>query len=288
MGSGRDRMARCTFPYKKRYMDFMLRDVILSKSSGAEPKRGAREYEIESHSRGSDNMLQVDTAPLEGQWRLMSKEEATRVVLADDHAIVRQGLKRLLNRAPDVQVVGEASDGLEAIQIVEKLDPDVLLLDIEMPVMDGIEVARRLQESHPKVRILVLSAYDDREYIRALLDIGVSGYLVKGEAPGKIVEAVRGVAQGQKGWVSPQIRKKLEKMSGASFKNDMPSNADLDLLRLMASSQSDKAIAKALKLDENEYAAVVKSLLRRIGAGSRQEAVELSIQEGWISHTDHA
>ncbi len=143
----------------------------------------------------------------------MSKEAPTRVVLADDHTVVRQGLKRLLNRAPDLEVIGEASDGLEAIHSVQELHPDVLLLDIEMPVMDGIEVARRLREMGMKVRILILSAYDDREYISALLDTGVSGYLVKGEAPGKIVEAVRGVAQGQKGWVSPQVRRKLENMN---------------------------------------------------------------------------
>lgn len=231
-------------------------------------------------------MLRVGTAPLGGQQRLMEKVAATRVVLADDHAIVRQGLKRLLNRAPDIEVVGEASDGLMAIQSVEELDPDVLLLDIEMPVMDGIEVARLLQEKNPKVRILILSAYDDREYIRALLDIGVSGYLVKGEAPGKIVEAVRGVSQGQKGWVSPQIRKKLEKMPDSTFKSSPLSSSDIEMLRLMATTKSDKTIASDLHMRDSDYAAAVKALLDRIGAGSRNEAVALSLQEGWITESD--
>jgi two-component system, NarL family, nitrate/nitrite response regulator NarL len=155
-------------------------------------------------------MIASGTAPLEGHRIVMAKEPTTRVVLADDHDVVRQGLKRMLDRIPEIEVVGEASNGLQALISVKELQPDVLLLDIEMPEMDGIEVARKLQEANVDVRILVLSAYDDREYIRALLDIGVSGYLVKGEAPTKIVEAVRGVAQGQKGWVSPQVRKKID------------------------------------------------------------------------------
>jgi DNA-binding NarL/FixJ family response regulator len=157
-------------------------------------------------------MVAMEKISLEGQRISMGKGTATRVVLADDHDVVRQGLKRLLDRAAGIEVVGEARNGLEALKAVRDLHPDVLLLDIEMPVMDGVEVARRLRASNATVRILVLSAYDDQEYIRALQDIGVWGYLVKGEAPGKIVEAVRGVAEGQKGWVSQQVRKKLERM----------------------------------------------------------------------------
>lgn len=147
---------------------------------------------------------------------MLGSDAPTRVVLADDHDVVRQGLKRLLDRVPEIEVVGEARNGLQALQSVADLQPDVLLLDIEMPLMDGIEVARRLQEAKIQVRILILSAYDDREYIQALLEIGVSGYLIKGDAPNKIVEAVRGVAKGQEGWVSPQIRKKIEKLQGPS------------------------------------------------------------------------
>jgi len=207
----------------------------------------------------------------------------TRVVLADDHDVVRQGLKRLLDRAPEIEVVGEASDGLQALRSVKELQPDVLLLDIEMPEMDGIEVARRLQEQNIKVRILILSAYDDREYIRALLDIGVSGYLVKGEAPGKIVEAVRGVAQGQKAWVSPQIRKKLEKMHDAIYKQNTLSYRDLEILRLIAAEIPEGMIARQLNISEDECHSVLNSLMQKIGAGSRQEAVEISIREGWIS-----
>lgn len=231
-------------------------------------------------------MLQVGNIPLEGQRRLMGKEATTRVVLADDHDVVRQGLKRLLNKAPEIEVVGEASDGLQALKSVKELQPDVLLLDIEMPVMDGIEVARRLQELGIEVRILILSAYDDREYIRALLDIGVSGYLVKGEAPGKIVEAVRGVAEGQKGWVSPQVRKKLEKMQDPTYKQITLTRHDLEILRFLASGKTDVEIAKQFHLTEAELAATLDDLLEKIGAQSREEAINIARHEGWISEID--
>lgn len=228
-------------------------------------------------------MLRVGSVPLEGQRNMMGKEATMRVVLADDHDVVRQGLKRLLDRTPEIEVVGEASDGLEALESVKELQPDVLLLDIEMPIMDGIEVARRLQEQNIKVRILVLSAYDDREYIRALLDIGVSGYLVKGEAPGKIVEAIRGVAQGQKGWVSPQVRKKLDKMSEPVYKQNTLTFRDLDLLRMLAVGKTDSAIATQLNTSEEEVKTTVALLLQKLDVKTREEAVEISIREGWVS-----
>ncbi len=136
------------------------------------------------------------------------------------------------------------------------------------------------------MRILILSAYDDREYIRALLDIGVSGYLVKGEAPGKIVEAVRGVAQGQKGWVSPQVRKKLEKMQDPELKQAKMAYRDIEILRLLAAGKSDQTIANKIGAGEFEISAIIQALLQNIGAKSRQEAVEIAIREGWISKAD--
>ncbi len=125
-----------------------------------------------------------------------------RVVIADDHAIMRVGIKNILMRSSEICVVGEASDGAEAIKLVNEHNPDVLILDMEMPVMDGVEVARRLQANNSPVRILVLSAYDDRQYILEMLKMGASGYLIKDEAPEVIVDAVQGIAHGEKGWIS--------------------------------------------------------------------------------------
>ena len=129
--------------------------------------------------------------------------KTTRVVLADDHPIVRASIRRLLERAGDIEVVGEASNGLETIHMVEELDPDVLLLDVEMPGMKGFEVARRLQAAGAAVRILALSAYDDKQYILAMLASGATGYLTKEEAPQAIIRAVREVVEGRAGQEKP-------------------------------------------------------------------------------------
>ncbi len=134
----------------------------------------------------------------------------TRVVLAEDNEIVRKGIRKLLIRAQDIEVVAEAKDGLEALRHVDELLPDILLLDVEMPLLNGIQVARKLKNLGSPTRILVLSAYDDQEYIQEMLANGASGYLIKDEAPERIIEAVRGVAQGEMGWVSPQVKAKLK------------------------------------------------------------------------------
>ena len=128
--------------------------------------------------------------------------DRTRVLLADDHPGVRAGIRTLLEKASDIEVVGEAGDGFEALKLAEDLAPDVLLLDIEMPQMSGVEVARKLRARGSPIRILVLSAYQDRQYIQAALSSGAMGYLTKDEAPEKIVKAVRNAAQGQEAWVN--------------------------------------------------------------------------------------
>jgi DNA-binding NarL/FixJ family response regulator len=129
-----------------------------------------------------------------------------RVALADDHQVVRIGVRSMLEKALDIVVVGEASDGAEALRLVAELAPDILLLDVEMPGMSGVEVARRLQASGSPVRVLALSAYDDAQYIAGLLASGAAGYLTKDEAIELIVDAVRGVARGERGWLSTRVR----------------------------------------------------------------------------------
>jgi DNA-binding NarL/FixJ family response regulator len=133
-----------------------------------------------------------------------------RVVVADDHAAVRAGIRRLLAGADDIVVVGEAANGAQALQLVETLEPDVLLLDVEMPVMDGLQVAARLREKGEAVRVLALSAYDDRQYILGMLRGGASGYLTKDEVPSILLTALRSVAAGQADWLSKRLLERLQ------------------------------------------------------------------------------
>ena len=125
----------------------------------------------------------------------------TRIVLADDHALMRSSIRKLLERAPDLEVVGEACNGVEAIHSVNCLAPDILVLDMEMPVLSGVEVAKELHASQSPVRVLAFSAYNDEEYINALRENGASGYLTKDTAWSDIIETIREIANGEQTWI---------------------------------------------------------------------------------------
>ncbi len=131
--------------------------------------------------------------------------EKIRIMLADDHPVARAGIRKFLNKATDIEIIAEADNGIEALELAKRLVPDVLLLDIELPGVKGLEIAKELQASNSPVKILVLSTYDDKQFIFGLLGNGAAGYLTKEEVPETIVEAVRGVARGEKGWVSRRV-----------------------------------------------------------------------------------
>jgi len=204
------------------------------------------------------------------------------VVLADDHESVRRGIRDLLKKAPDIRVIGEAASGREAIVMVENLHPHVLLLDIEMPGMTGIEVTRRLREKKNLVNILILSAYDDNEYIREVLANGASGYIVKGEAPTWVVEAVRGVAQGQRGWVSSRIAAKLRAMQPGDPPQMTMTYRELELLRMCADHRSNEEMLTRLHMTPDSLMAHLQMILNKLGVETWEEAVLLARREGWI------
>ena len=128
-----------------------------------------------------------------------------RVVVADDHAVMRMGIVNLFNRQPDIEVIGEAKNGKEALELIQETSPDIIVLDMQMPIMDGVEVAMALRKMNSPVKILAFSAFDEKYYIISLLELGAAGYLTKDEDPSMLVKAVRGIASGERGWLSPSV-----------------------------------------------------------------------------------
>lgn len=207
-----------------------------------------------------------------------------RVVLADDHPVVRSGIKGLLERTGDIQVTGEAATGKEALALVQETAPDLLLLDMQLPDMSGIEVARRLQQEHPAVKILVISAHDNPTYILELLDLGASGYLVKEEAPQAIVEAVRGIARGEQGWVSRKVAAKMVNWVRDDKREQAAqlTRRELEVLRLVTEGKTNQNIAVQLSVSPKTVEKFLFSIFQKTGVASRTEAAVYAVREGIV------
>lgn len=205
-----------------------------------------------------------------------------RVLLADDHPVVRSGIRTLLDKAVDIEVIGEAASGTQALQMIEDLRPDVILLDMEMPDLKGTEVAQKLQQQKSSVKILALSAHADRVYIQELLESGASGYLMKEEAPQTILEAVRGVAHGEEGWVSRSIAAQM-----VSWVRDEDTATltprEMDVLRLVVEGRTNQSIAVNLGISEKTVEKYLESLYNKLGVTSRVEAAVHAIREGLVT-----
>ncbi|HXV44631.1 MAG TPA: response regulator transcription factor [Anaerolineae bacterium] len=205
-----------------------------------------------------------------------------RVILADDHPVTRDGIRNLLQRASGIEVVGEADNGTEALRLIEELTPDVLLLDMEMPGLKGIDVARQLKAGSSPVRILALSAYDDKQYILELLASGASGYLVKEEAPEAIIEAVRGVAQGQQGWVSRRIAAQMMAWTREEPPKTNLTEREMGVLRLVAAGKTNQEIGLALGISDKTVEKHLEAIFAKLGVASRVEAAVWAVRAGWV------
>ncbi len=207
-----------------------------------------------------------------------------RVILADDHLSVRQGLRKMLNRSPQVEVVGEAGNGNEALELAKSLIPDVLLLDVEMPGLKGHEVARRLMESETKVRVLALSGYNEMHYVLRMFANGAAGYLTKDEAPRQLLGAVQEIAAGHRGWISPGVAKMLGVPARPTGSDTIPALTQLEMqiLKSLAAGKTDLEIGTELDLENQVVAENIKSIIHKLGVKSRLEAVLRAIQENLI------
>jgi DNA-binding NarL/FixJ family response regulator len=213
----------------------------------------------------------------------------TRVVLADDQALVRGGFRMILDARPDIEVVGEAGDGAEAVEIVERLRPDVVLMDVRMPEVDGLEATRRIVASGSPTRVIVLTTYDVDDSVFAALRAGASGFMLKDVRPAELVEAIRVVAQGD-ALLAPSVTRRLLDRFADSLPGPatpLPDLADLteregEVLRLVALALSNAEIAERLVVTEATVKTHVSSILRKLGLRDRVQAVVLAYDLGLV------
>jgi DNA-binding NarL/FixJ family response regulator len=203
------------------------------------------------------------------------------VVLVDDHPITRAGIKRFLDRAVDIEVVGEASTGEQALQMVDELSPDVLLLDMELPDLKGVTVAKRLKEAGSPVHILALSTYNNKQYIFGLLSIGAAGYLTKEEVPETIVEAVRGVARGEQGWVSRRVAAVMSTWAqdDVSQPSDL-TDRELQVLHGVVEGKTNQEIGLDLGISQKTVEKHLESIYSKMNVASRVEAAVMAVRQG--------
>jgi len=205
-----------------------------------------------------------------------------RVILADDHPVVRAGVAALLERANDIIIVAEATNGAEVLPLVENHLPDVLVLDIEMPQLNGVEVARQIKKNKLPVRILALSAHADEHYVQKILQSGASGYLMKEEAPDMIIDAVRGVAQGEEGWMS---RRAVAQMNNLVRNNEQGSELtprETEVLLWVVDGKTNQEIAHALHISESTVEKHVGAVMAKLQVSSRVEAAVQAVRRGWV------
>jgi DNA-binding NarL/FixJ family response regulator len=218
----------------------------------------------------------------------MTGDKPIRVVLADDHAVVRKGIREFLEVESDIVVVAEAADGIQAVALVAEYQPDVAVLDIQMPGMTGIEATRQIKAEHPEVRVLVLSAYDDDPYVFALLQAGASGYVLKTASPSELVRAVRAVHRGESALDPAVTRKVVQQLAsgrplGAQASVEALTQREVEVLRLTAKGQTNKAIGQALGISDRTVQGHLANIYGKLNASSRTEAVTQALKLGWIT-----
>ena len=215
-----------------------------------------------------------------------------KLLLAEDHVVVREGTRALLQREQDMEVIGEAGDGKEAVELASKLRPDVVVMDIAMPGINGIEATKQIKACCPRTAVLILTAYDNEQYIFALLEAGAAGYLLKNVRSSELVAAVRSVYGGESVLHPNVTRRLVERLSLSSARpaveraGEPLSDRELEILRLAAKGLSNKQIASQLCLSARTVQAHLGNIFNKLGVGSRTEAVLYALKRGWIAPED--
>ncbi len=207
------------------------------------------------------------------------------LLLVDDHPVVRKGTRELLEGESDMQVLGEASNGEEAILLSRSLKPKVILMDVSMPKMNGIEATKAIKAEQPSVGVLVLTSYDDDAYVFALLEAGAAGYLLKNASEDDLLGAVRAVAAGESALHPSVARKVLGRFSAGATPTppeDDLSPRELEVLRVAATGRTNKEIARDLDISPRTVQVHLANIFSKLGVGSRTEAVLFGIRRGWV------
>jgi two-component system, NarL family, response regulator LiaR len=215
-----------------------------------------------------------------------------KVLLADDHAVLREGMRHLLEREKDITVVGEAGDGEEAVRLVSELKPAVVLMDIVMPKLTGIEATKQIKQTNPTTSILILTAYSDMRYILGLLEAGASGYLLKSARGSEIIGAIRAVSSGDSVLDPTVTRKLLQRVVGTTTNTDntlekgILSQREVEILRLASKGMSNKDIAVALLISMRTVKTHLNNIFHKMGVGCRTDAIVKGLKEGYINLYD--
>lgn len=207
-----------------------------------------------------------------------------RVLLADDHAVVRAGICQFLEQAGDIRVIAEADDGQQAKELIAQHQPDVAVLDIQMPKASGIEVTRWIREHHREVGVLILSAYDDDPYVMAVLQAGANGYVLKTASPREIVRAVRDVHAGNSALDAEIVQKMVNQVSSGFQEQPVEklTPRELEVLALVAKGYTNKAIGVQLGISDRTVQGHLAHIFSKLQSGSRTEAVMRAVSLGWL------
>jgi DNA-binding NarL/FixJ family response regulator len=215
-----------------------------------------------------------------------------RLLIADDHVLVRDGTRRILEDEKDFRVIGEAGDGEEAVMLASQLKPDLAIVDIAMPKLDGIEVTKKIKECCPATAVLILTAYDDDQFVFNLLAAGAAGYLLKSVRSQELVEAIRAVHSGESVLHPTIARKVLDRFITTSHKSKKPeqleilSHREMEVMKLVTRGLSNKDIADELCISLRTVQTHLGSIFSKLGVGSRTEAVVRALKEGWVNIKD--
>ena len=217
-----------------------------------------------------------------------------KVIIADDHVLFREGTRNIIEQEQDIEVVGEAGDGEDAVKLVTTLEPHVALIDIAMPKVNGIEATRQIKARCPATAVLILTAYDNDQYIIALLEAGAAGYLLKNANGKELVNAIRSVNAGES-VLHPTIAEKVfsrfatsEQEPEAAIVPEELSKRETEILRLAAKGMSNQEIARELFLSRRTVQAHLASIFRKMDVGSRTEAILQALRKGWLALDDIA